>query len=157
MNAVKAFLLTAIAVVIGAGLFLPAMTMAAQCNITSTPMSFGSYDPMSNIPLSATASFNVSCKPKQTFNITLQLTPGNSGNYAQRNMTSAGGDQLLYNIYANAAGTAVLGDGSGGSVTLMQSVSRQTPWNVTIFGQIPALQNVRPGLYSDILTATILW
>ena len=132
--------------------------MSAQCNITATPLNFGSYDPLSGIPLSATGSFNISCKPnKQSFNITVQLTPGNSGSFAQRTMLSGGGSQLFYNIYANPAQTAVLGDGSGGSITLTQSVTRQTPWNVSLYGQIPALQNVTPGLYNDLLTATILW
>ena len=132
--------------------------LAAQCNITSTPMNFGAYDPMSSVPLTATGSFNISCKPnKQIFNITLQLTSGNSGSYSQRNMTSGGGDQLFYNIYANAAQTSVLGDGSGGSVSLTQIVSRQAPWDLTFYGQIPALQNVTPGVYNDLLTATILW
>lgn len=131
---------------------------AAQCNITSVPLNFGAYDPMSAVPLSATGSFNISCKPnKKTFNISLQLTPGNSGSYSPRSMASAGGGSLLYNIYANASHTAVFGDGSGGSVTMSQSVTRQTPWTATFYGRIPALQNVTPGLYSDLLTATILW
>ena len=137
---------------------LSSSAWCAQCNITATPLNFGSYDPLSSVPLTATGSFNISCKPnKATFNITLQLTSGNSGNYAQRNMLSGGGNQLLYNIYANAAQTAVLGDGSGGSVSLTQSVTRQTPWNINLYGQIPALQNVVPGLYNDLITATILW
>jgi spore coat protein U-like protein len=132
--------------------------LAAQCNITSTPMNFGAYDPMSTVPLTATGSFNISCKPnKQLFNITLQLTSGNSGSFSQRNMASGGGDQLFYNIYANATQTSILGDGSGGSVSLTQTVSRQAPWDLTFYGQIPALQNVTPGVYNDLLTATILW
>lgn len=131
---------------------------AAQCNITATPLNFGAYDPLSSVPLNSTGSFNISCNPnKQTFNIVLQLTAGNSGSYALRSMTSGSGSTLNYNIFANASQTAVLGDGSGGSVSLTQTVTRQAPWTVTFYGQVPALQNVIPGLYTDILTATILW
>jgi spore coat protein U-like protein len=72
-------------------------------------------------------------------------------------MTSGTGGSLSYNIYANAAQTSVLGDGSGGSVSLTQIVNRQSSWTVTFYGQVPALQNVVPGLYTDILTATILF
>lgn len=131
---------------------------AAQCNITATPLNFGNYDPLATTPATSTGSFNIACNPnKQVFNITLQLTSGNSGSFSQRTLASGTGGQLFYNIYANAAQTAILGDGSGGSTTLSQTVTRQTPWNITIYGQIPALQNVVPGLYTDVLTATILW
>ena len=133
------------------------VAIAAQCNITATPLNFGAYDPMSSVPLTATGSFNISCNPKKDFNITLQLTPGSSGSYALRTMASGLGGTLNYNIYANAAQTSVLGDGSGGSVALTRIVNRTTPWNVTFYGQVPALQNVMPGLYTDLLTATILF
>ena len=130
---------------------------AAQCNIVATPLNFGAYDPMSTIPLSATGSLDISCKPNnRVFLVTVQLTSGNSGNFSQRSMLS-GGSQLFYNVFANPSHTAVLGDGSAGSVTLSQSVTRQSSWSATFYGQIPALQNVTPGLYSDLLTATILW
>jgi len=133
-------------------------TLAAQCNVTATPLNFGAYDPLSSVPLNSTGSFSIICNPnKQTFNIILQLTAGNSGSYAQRSMSSGGGTALNYNIYTNAAQTTILGDGSGGSVSLTQTVTRQTPWFVTFYGQVPPLQNVIPGLYTDIITATILW
>jgi spore coat protein U-like protein len=137
--------------------FLALPAKAAQCNITATPLNFGSYDPLSAVPLTSTGSFNITCNPKKDFNITLQLAPGNSGSYALRTMTSGTGGSLSYNIYANAAQTSVLGDGSGGSVSLTQIVNRQSSWTVTFYGQVPALQNVVPGLYTDILTATILF
>lgn len=130
---------------------------AVQCDVVATPLSFGTYDPFSAVPLTATSNLNISCKPpRKVFVITVQLSPG-SGSYAQRTMTSATGEQMLYNVYADPSYLTILGDGTGGSQAPSGTVTKNAPWNLTLFGRIPALQNLVPGVYSDILTATILW
>lgn len=132
---------------------------AGQCNITSTPLSFGAYDTLDPAATQSTTSFSVDCKtpPKIAATVTIILSSGNSGNFAQRYMTSSGGAMLFYNLYADASHSKVFGDGSGGSHTATQVVDKFTPWTLTLYGQVPALQLVPAGLYSDTLTATILW
>ena len=127
----------------------------AQCNITATPLTFGSYDTLNPSPLDSTSTLSINCKPKQPFVVEVQLSAGNSGSFGQRTMTGPG--TLLYNLYTNASMSTLFGDGTGGSTTLTRTVGRNTPWNLNIFGRIPALQSVPAGLYSDTLTATILW
>lgn len=135
--------------------------LAAQCNVTATPISFGLYDPLATVPTDTTGTINVTCRtpprrPPQV--VTIQLTAGNSGNFAQRSMTSAtGGASLLYNLFTDPSMATAFGDGTGGSATLTSTVDRATPWTVTIYGRMPALQPVPPSTYSDMLTVTILW
>lgn len=127
----------------------------AQCNITATPLAFGNYDTLSTTPLDSTASLNISCKPKKPFTVTVQFSPGSSGSFSQRSMSGPG--TLLYNLFTDASMTNIMGDGTGGSSTLQRIVDKANPWNLTIFGRIPALQTVPAGIYADSLTATILF
>jgi len=132
---------------------------ASQCSVATTPLSFGGYDPLSSTATATTASIAITCQTPERFpqQVTLQLSAGASGTPAQRTMTSVGGNVLLYNIYLDAGMAQVLGDGTAGSTTPSRQVSRNTPWNLTLYGRIPPLQNLPAGAYSDTLTATILW
>jgi spore coat protein U-like protein len=132
---------------------------AAQCNVVTTPLSFGGYDPLNPAATTSTATININCQTadKNPQIVTLQLSAGASGTPAQRTLNRIGGGTLLYNIYLNAGQGQVLGDGSAGSAAPTRSVSRNLPWSMTIYGNIPGRQNVPVGVYSDTLTATILW
>lgn len=135
--------------------FFVAPVWSAQCNITSTPLAFGNYDTLSPTPLDSTLNLNISCKPKKFFNITVQFSTGASGSFSQRNMSGPG--SLLYNLYTDPSMSNIIGDGTGGSTTLQRSVDRSNPWNLTIYGRVPARQPVPAGVYTDTLTATILF
>ena len=132
----------------------------AACKITTTPLTFGSYDVFLLTAKAATAQVTITCNNKTTDPATVQLTlsAGNSGNSGQRAMTgSGGGAPLLYNIYTTAGLLTVLGDGSGGSISPTALVDKSTPWVVTLYGSIPPRQSVLVGTYSDSLIATILY
>lgn len=133
---------------------------AFQCTVTTTPVSFGFYDPLSMTDLNSTGSITVTCNApvrNPATPVTLSLTAGNSGSFALRRMTSTAGGAMNYNLYSDAAKTTIIGDGSGGSVVLSNVISKVTTWNVTLYGRIPAGQNLVPGVYSDSITATIVW
>ena len=135
------------------------IAQAGQCNITTTPLNFGVYDPLAATTLQSNGSLAISCRLKAANTVTVTLTSGTSGSYAQRSMsaTTVPAGTLLYNIYLDSGLTTVLGDGSGGSGSLSQVVDKTTPWNLTIYGAIPPLQNIPAGSYLDTITATILW
>jgi len=143
----------------GLSLIAPSAWPAA-CRITVTPLAFGSYDTFLATTKAATAQVTINCNNKITAPATVQLTlsPGNSGNIGQRAMTgSAGGVPLYYNVYTNAGLSAVMGDGTGGSVSPVALVDKTAPWIVTLYGSIPAQQSVLVGTYSDSLIATIIY
>jgi spore coat protein U-like protein len=124
---------------------------AKECKITSTPVNFGGYDPLSSTPLTALGSLDIICNPThKTFTVTVEVSPGSMGGQAERAMVSAGGGQLYYNIYSDPSYTVVF-------TTMTRTVTRAMPWTITLYGRVRALQNVAPGLYTDTITATIYY
>ena len=150
------------------GLFLTLIVTAPQalgfrCDVTTTGLNFGGYDVFDNVARDATGTVTITCNaPEQNPNapipVTISLSPGGSGTFAQRQMQSAGGTApLTYNLYTNASCSTIWGDGSGSSSILSNNVTRTTPWTATIFGRIPPRQNASAGQYSDLITVTIQW
>lgn len=135
---------------------------AFNCNVNATGLNFGSYDVFSPLPADATGTVMVECNiPPQhqqaPLVVTISLSPGVSGSFAPRAMQSAGPDRLYYNLFTNPSMSSVWGDGGGNSVVQTAFVTRDTPWQATIFGRIPPQQNVRAGSYSDSITISIDW
>lgn len=156
---------------LGRGLLLSAVLIlilsaghveALRCNVTATGFSFGGYDPLSPIPASTTGSIGVTCNVKAKnkeapVSVEISVSPGQSGSFGQRYMTSASGAMLYYNLYMDAGGGSVWGDGSGGSGNQVVNVTKESPYNARVYGRIPALQNVPPGSYSDLITVSIFY
>jgi spore coat protein U-like protein len=160
MKPTRIVLLTSVLV-----LFLQTPTaFALQCNVSATGLSFGSYDVFSPHPSDTTGSINVTCNPpsqnpKAPIAVTISLSPGSSGSFGQRQMypLSGGGGRLYYNLYTTASFSTIWGDGSGSSATLSNNVSRDNPWNATIYGRIAPGQDAPVGSYSDVITVRIDW
>ena len=81
---------------------------------------------------------------------------GAAPTYNPRTMLS-GANTLNYNLYFNAARTNIWGDGTAGTVVWARNVNRNTNYNRTVFGRIPAGQDAAAGAYTDTIVATILW
>jgi spore coat protein U-like protein len=99
----------------------------------------------------------VTCNEAPPPTVTMELGPSAvSGGFFPRQMRhDSGSDRLAYNFYVDAGGAAVWGDGTGGTATRSDRVFKNKPWTVTIYGRIPAGQDVSAGSYSDTLTITI--
>jgi spore coat protein U-like protein len=65
----------------------------------------------------------------------------------------SGANKLNYNLYINAGRSLVWGDHSGSSQMMSAAGNRDT--RLDIFGQIPALQDVAIGPYTDSIIATV--
>ena len=129
------------------------LTMASQqayaaCNLNVQGVIFGSYDVFDMQSVESTGNVGVTCDVSTPYSIA--LTPG-SGNFVSRTLTS-GANALAYNLYADPARTSVWGDGTAGTVTVSGSA---TSANHTVYGRIPARQNVFAGSYSDLITVTL--
>ena len=128
-------------------------TAMAACTISTTPVSFGTYNVFSSTPLDSTGSVTFNCDNRA--NITITLNNGGATTFNPRRMLK-GSEALNYNLYRDAAGTSIWGDGTGG--TQVYSDPR-TPRNqnvtLTIYGRIPAGQDVSVGTYRNTVTATI--
>lgn len=157
---------------------LPQLSLAASSchangNLTvtvSTPgISFSSYDVMSASATPGTGVITVAATCTHaalpfTVNYTLALSTGSSGSFTPRSM-AAGSSKLQYNLYTNASLTTIWGDGSGGAQTLPDQItgSCQSPGghncsgsqSDTVYGNIPAQQNVVAGDYTDSIIVTV--
>lgn len=136
-----------------------AVSRADLCNVTATLLNFGPYDVFSSVPRDATATITLLCTnpPQKNLPVTITLTSGGAGAFNPRQMGTASGDRLDYNLFTNSTMSAIWGDGTGGSSTLTNVVNKNLPWNATVFGRVPAGQDVRVGSYSDTITVTVLW
>ena len=140
--------------------FTPAVARGA-CNVTATGISFPPYTSFAALPTTGTGTVSVACDEVAPPNVTVTLTAGSSGSYAARTLRggTGGSGTLNYNVFTTSGMTTVWGDGSGGSApVLLHRVRKNEGARVaTLYGRIPAGQNVPVGTYADSLTATILW
>jgi spore coat protein U-like protein len=67
-----------------------------------------------------------------------------------------GAESLTYNLYRDAAFATVWGDGSGTTGTYqIGNPPNNLNVNLTVYGRVPALQDVSAGSYSDTVIATV--
>jgi spore coat protein U-like protein len=121
---------------------------AATCSVSTIGVNFGSYNVFNTVPTDITGSVSVTCNKSSPF--TLSLSTG-SGTFAARTMKN-GTNILNYNLFSNATHLTIWGDGSSGTSTISATSASAT---FTVYGRIPARQNVRAGSYSDVITVTV--
>jgi len=91
-------------------LFFCAECFAFNCRISTTPVSFGTYDVFSQFVLDSTGTISVSCNnlEKKPMSIKVTLSAGNSGVFNPREMRSTSGmDRLKYYLFSDPAMTTV--------------------------------------------------
>lgn len=142
---------------LGALVLLLAPFQAKACTISVGGVAFGNYDPGSASPDDGTALLIVACVSTENSVLTA-LGAGGSGSYATRRMSN-GASNLNYNLYTNSARTIVWGNGSGGSSTVTLTggilLGGTRYFTRTVYGRIPAGQNVSAGSYGDTIVVTI--
>lgn len=128
---------------------------SADCRLQGTSsLSFGAYDPNSPTPLTSSGAITLRCRNDAT-GVTVQLGRGGATTYFPRRMTS-GLEVLEYNIFLDAALTAVWGDGTAGTNVYGPFNPRNSTSEVLpLFGVIFAGQNVPAGSYSDTVVITV--
>ena len=133
--------------------FAPA---ANRCNVQVSPVTFPVYNPL--IPFDTQTHGAVIFNCTQNSPITVMLGTGEAGSVAARRMMS-GASQLNYNLFLDAAGQVIWGDGTGGSQFYSNS-SPPSNVNVTlpVYARIPARQTkATPGVYKDTVVVTIIY
>ena len=172
-------LLAVALLMLGVLTFIPKATLAASScfgsptvTVSTTGMAFGNYDVMSaaatpgtgGITVSATCSFTTL---PFTVSYSIALSTGGSGSFTPRSMAS-GISRLQYNLYTSPTLTSIWGDGTSGTQTVSDTITGTCAnqffrfgfncsgsKNDTAYGNIPAMQNVVAGGYSDNITVTV--
>ena len=122
---------------------------AEACTIGTTAVAFGQYDPRSATPDDGVGSVTLNCSAFRSASVSMST---GSGTYLQRKMTS-GTNTLNYNLYTTSTRTIVWGNGTSGSSIV--PLARNFTGTITVYGRIPAGQNVRAGTYTDTVTVTV--
>jgi len=143
---------------LGAAIWLLGATSAwaqsPSCTISVTSIAFGNYSVFTTTADDSTGTITYRCNA-QANNISIALSDGSSTTFSPRTLRK-GSEVLQYNLYRNAARTTIWGDGTGGtSVYTSANPPNNSNVNVTIYGRIPAQQDVSAGNYSDTVSAVI--
>lgn len=149
------------------GLYAPCSRAATtvNCTVSAGGIAFGIYNPLSAVANASTGTLGFVCNGigNGSDKVTLQvsLSTGLSGSYATRKMFS-GVDILNYNIFWSTAYNQIMGDGSGGSFAgsfgpFHVAGGGSHVETVTMYGLIPASQDLPPGSYSDVIIVTVTY
>lgn len=128
------------------------------CSVSTTNLSFGTYNPANTSPTTATATVTANCisvSVPMNATVDLALSAGTSGNAAARQMAN-GAARLNYNIYQDAGYATVWGNNSNGGSSQSMLINNLLNFNATktAYGRIPAGQYAKTGGYSDPVVVT---
>lgn len=126
------------------------------CTVTTSGINFGTYDALSSTALDMNGQIIISCTNFLQIVYTEIGRSSYSGAFNPRQMRLATGSDLMnYNLYTDAARSTIWGDGTGGTSRILRLVFRNNPVTLTVYGRIPAGQDISVGTYNDTLIATI--
>jgi spore coat protein U-like protein len=136
-------------------------TVVNNCTITTTPVGFGNYDPLSASVNNASGTVVITCTKNAATTIT--LANGNSYSAPNRRM-SDGTNFMNYEIYqppTNVAGAActwvspVRWGAAGAEIFTPTAAPSKAARTYNVCGQIPAGQDLAAALFNDTVVATI--
>jgi spore coat protein U-like protein len=149
-------------------LLAPVPTSAAVvCRILSGgSLAFGPYDALVTGPTDTQTDVLVTCDRDggpQNLTLVLLADQGMNGTSVNaRRLAHTGGapDALNYGLYSDPSRSDVLGMSNGVntvSVPLSVPNKRSATARITVFGRIPAGQDVRAGNYADTVQLTLMY
>lgn len=122
----------------------------AACTVSATSVAFNPYNVFDTLSQDITGTVTIRCRPTAAYS--LSLSKG-SGTFASRTLIN-GPYALGYNLYIDATRSTVWGDGSSGTSTVS---GNDKDFTHTVYGRIPARQNVHAGSYTDTIVVTITY
>lgn len=126
-------------------------TVSAACIVSTSPVAFGVYNPTAGTVLDGTGSVAVTCTNGTSYAVSLD--GGGQADVAARAMANVP-DLLSYQLYSDAARTTVWGS-TGGDLVNATGTGLQV--NHTVYGRVPASQNVPVGSYTDTVNVTVTY
>lgn len=124
----------------------------ATCTISATPLAFGNY---SGALLNSTATISVTCTNTTSYTVGLNAGTATGATVTNRSMTGPASTLLRYALFNNSTRTTNWGNTTGTGA--LAGTGNGALNSLTVYGQIPAAQFVRPGNYADTITATITY
>lgn len=132
--------------------FQVSATVSSSCSMTTSNLSFGTYDPLAVLATAATTSVSVTCNLLTPYTVALD-GGSTAASISARAMTDGSGHNLPYQLYSDATHLTVFGDGTTGSTVAGTGTGLAV--GTTVYGQIAAGQSVPNGSYADTITVTL--
>ncbi len=136
---------------------------ALLCTVATNPVPFGTYNTASTVDATTVSTLTVSCQSVIAIGVsyTIALTAGTSGTTSTRKMIN-GTWSMNYQLYSDPTYTTIWGDGTGTSRTVSDNyalaiLNVPVPKAYTIYGRIPARQNLAAGSYVDAITILVTY
>lgn len=140
--------------------FTVTASVTANCTISTVGISFGDYDPVvvnAGTALDSNGSVTVACTNGAGTNIGMDQGSNAAGTSTpavpERQMAGTA-TPMRYDLYQDSGYATVWGD-AGTPAVLGYTSTGFAPSTFTIYGRIPAGQDVEVGAYTDTVTATI--
>lgn len=127
-------------------------TVIGSCAVSATNLNFGNYDPLAAVPTDGSSTVTVQCTLLTPFNIGLSAGTGAGATVAVRKMTK-GADTLSYSLNQDVSRLVVWGNTPNTDTVAGTGTGIAVPF--TVYGRIPAGQNVNTGAYADTITVTV--
>jgi spore coat protein U-like protein len=127
-------------------------TVSAYCELSATALSFGTY---SGAVLKVDSALIATCTNTTPYNVGLIQGTASGATVTTRKMTGPSSSLLNYTLFSNSGLTTNWGNTVGTST--LAGTGNGSAQTLTVYGEIPAAQYVRPGSYSDTITATITY
>lgn len=127
-----------------------------NCTISATTLSFLTYDPLAAAAKTGTGQLTVTCtKSVTTPKVGLDNGGHNANATAPATRAMANGTNYLsYDLFTTSGYTTIWNDTTN-VVAVSGTLGVKSPQTLTIYGQIPAGQDVVNGSYTDTITATV--
>ncbi|MFZ0747425.1 MAG: spore coat protein U domain-containing protein [Terracidiphilus sp.] len=132
--------------------FTVTVLIQATCTIAANPLNFGAY---SGALLDASTSLSVSCTRAANYNVGLSAGLATGATVTNRSMSGPSAALLNYKLFSNSGYSTNWGNTVG--TDTVAGTGTGTAQSLTVYGQIPAGQWVRPGSYTDTITATVTY
>ena len=129
------------------------ITIENSCTVAVDDLSFGAVtDLTAAVPASTTGT--VTCTATAPVAVSFDAGTGGTSTFAGRQMAS-GANTIDFNLYRDAPRTEILGDATGGTVTIGLTSTGGAD-GFTVYGQTVAAQSAKPpSTYTSIITATV--
>jgi spore coat protein U-like protein len=135
-------------------------TVIKSCTISTSPISFGNYDPTSTTAVSAQGSVSATCTKGTPVTVALDqgLNKTSASTAAAPARQMVNGTSLLpYDIYTTSGSTTEWGNTTASEPANQTSISVKTPLVFNTYGSLPAGTDVPAGNYTDTVTATLVF
>jgi spore coat protein U-like protein len=132
--------------------FTVTAVVQATCTIAANPLAFGTY---SGLLINATSTLSITCTKTTSYNVGLSAGVAAGATVTNRSMTGPFSTLLGYKLFSNSGLTTNWGNTVGTNTLAGTGNGALQP--LSVYGQVHAAQYVRPGSYTDTVTATITY